>query len=212
MTAPGTAVGGAGRDGDGTKQPPARRCSPVPGPAPSLAALPPPGAPARCPLLPPARTLFPRQAVKREAEKSGISASPFPTSELPRASPGSGPAATRRSSCSGRLNLPQKNASARTGQEKGEKERVKDVKKKTKNDLRKCLQPSSLLPGSRRVPSPRQLRATGSELPRTGVNPPGRRLPPPPRPLRLCCIIFTPVCFPAGPASLNHPLNMYLKR
>lgn len=40
----------------------------------------------------------------------------------------------------------------------------------------------------------------GPPLPPAGVNPPPPP-PPPLRPLRLCCIIFIPVCFPAGSAE-----------
>lgn len=236
MTAPRTAVGEAGRDGEGdrTKQllsprplqhPRGGRSARLPA---SMSVF--PLVPSRLALLGiaqprsnntyrPAGALSPASAcscpqpgiypphylLQRGGGVGGvevISATPFPTSGLlcrshreVRRSPA--PAPQRPGGEAG--------AATRTYQHKTlQQDRSgRGVKKERKKGSSK-KRPSEMPPAS--------LRSPPGEPPRRGRVGASSHREESPQPLRLCCIIFTPVCFPAGPASLNHPLNMYLKR
>lgn len=204
MTAPGTAVGGAGRAGegagDGSDRPPARRCS-FPGARPGRpagsarprprrtqrAALPPPGAPS----CPEPRRYCPVKPCKESRRKARFRTLRSP---LPRASPGSGPAESGGVLGAAAETSPKKILQQEESErEERKKERAEDVNKRTKNDLRKCLPPSSAalpLPASPLAPAAPRNRVGASSH---GGKSPGRPLPAgPPGPSAFVVLFLHP--------------------
>lgn len=181
--------------------------SPVPGPAA------PPGALGRGPAArsgqrfprpepPPAPSpgvIAPSSRAKRAGEKRDFGLSVPHCLEHPPA-----PAPQRVEEFSERPPKPPQKKSFSKKRARERRERKKEQKMLT-NEQKTTFGNASRLPAllsrSRRVPSPRQLRATGSELPRTGENPPAAPSPPaPPAPLPLLYYFYTRV-FPSWPGK-----------